>query len=443
MSMNASGRADSHAGTDAGQPGFSTIDELLAAVERQLSMAADERALILEELRGHLEEAATAREAAGQDRAAAEREAVAAFGAAGAVAARLNRAHPVHWGTARMLRGTLAGILIPYAVWTLVTFPLLVYNYAHLTTQERASQPISLWGMAFDALPLAFGAFRVLFSGAGLVWLAAFLALSLAVPFAWGRRSRQSWRPGLAYGLGLLVGFWWLLPGILIRRDDFEQAQFVLSAAAVWALAPLAVAASFAGARLHLPARLSAAFQSPRPSTRSSTTRRLPAARALTVGVAVILLGANVWAGTRAAELARAEVLPPVSEQLARAQAIAAFPLRLPSALPDRLTLTSVELVPGATARPWVALQYESADGVWLTLSETNAQPADDSLPIAPNYRVSQGTVGGAQPVWWLYTRKITARETILMWQQDGLYFTLASDGPFSVDELKQVAASV
>ncbi|HEU5439026.1 MAG TPA: hypothetical protein VFU88_07030, partial [Ktedonobacterales bacterium] len=69
MSMNAGGRAGSHAGTDAGQPGSSTIDELLAAVERRLSMAADERALILEELRGHLEEAATAREAAGQDRA--------------------------------------------------------------------------------------------------------------------------------------------------------------------------------------------------------------------------------------------------------------------------------------------------------------------------------------------------------------------------------------
>ncbi len=78
-----------------------TIDEVLVQIQQGLGLEAEAEAEVLEELRGHLEEAVAAARARGLDQEHALAEAAAAFGVEPAAAAL----HRTHAG-----RGTLEGI---------------------------------------------------------------------------------------------------------------------------------------------------------------------------------------------------------------------------------------------------------------------------------------------------------------------------------------------
>ncbi|HEX5440284.1 MAG TPA: permease prefix domain 1-containing protein, partial [Ktedonobacterales bacterium] len=73
------------------------IEAYLAALASKLTVEPAERATILEEARGHLEEAAAAGVARGAAPAEAEARAVAAFGPARETARAFNAALPVYW----------------------------------------------------------------------------------------------------------------------------------------------------------------------------------------------------------------------------------------------------------------------------------------------------------------------------------------------------------
>ncbi len=100
---------------------------------------AAERDQVLAEVRGHLEERASALQETGVSEAHAERQAVLAFGPVLRISRELQCAHPIAWGKRRWLGGIVG-------------------------------------------LP--------------------FLALYLVLPFVWGRRAQHWWVPGLVYGLG-------------------------------------------------------------------------------------------------------------------------------------------------------------------------------------------------------------------------------------------------
>ncbi len=78
-----------------------TIDDVLGQIQARLGLEAETEAEVLEEIRGHLEEAAAAARARGLDDEAAVREAAAAFG----IESSATALHQTHAG-----RGTLEGI---------------------------------------------------------------------------------------------------------------------------------------------------------------------------------------------------------------------------------------------------------------------------------------------------------------------------------------------
>jgi hypothetical protein len=221
------------------------IDAYLAELARRLSASPQARDALLEEVRGHLEETAARLEAQGAIAATAAEQAITAFGAPGAVAARFNAVHAVRWDLHRMLMGGLIGALSLYVVWTLVTYPLLV----QLATQDMPTHDGSTaLALLFRATPLAFGLFGVVSRDA--LWLVPLLLLLFgALLFAWGRRARHSWRPGCAYGLGAVVGMPWLLPAIPLQWGRGSLAALLLAVGALWLLLPYTMLASWAGGR--------------------------------------------------------------------------------------------------------------------------------------------------------------------------------------------------
>ncbi len=423
----------------------SPIEEYLATLERRLGMNAATRAQILDEVRAHLEEA-TAREAAtGADRAGAETRAIDSFGAAKAVAERFNAVHPAEWDTLRFVKGVAWGAVASWFLWTLVTYPLLVWltlQQGHIPGNPPGVFSDPTLELLFYATPLAFGAFWAL-ATSPLLWLAPFLLLYAAVPFAWGRHSRPVWRPGLAYGLGVVVGFPWMPPAVAAHWMQMGAGAGVtalLATLAIWLLVPFAMLSSWLGSRLRLPDpwrrrdRLS--------SLQMRSPRRLPLARILTIGGALALLGLSVWAWTAAAAWG-ARPQPTAAEQLAAARRMVEFPIRLPATLPDGVRLASAQLPVGGCASCSVTLIFQGAHGEQLILDESDVIPANLAIPSPPDYQVSQGGVTGEHPVWWLGERVTTEQQVNLVWTAGGMYYFLGSNGAFTPDELKQVAASI
>src|SRR5690348_2363805 len=103
-----------------------TIDAYLTALASRLTIEPAERETILEEIRGHLEEATAAEVERGATAAEAESRVVATFGAASSTARSINSALPIHWDMRRMLLGIAQGALAIWVVWTLATFPFVV-----------------------------------------------------------------------------------------------------------------------------------------------------------------------------------------------------------------------------------------------------------------------------------------------------------------------------
>jgi hypothetical protein len=425
----------------------SPIEEYLATLERWLGMNATTRAQILAEVRAHLEEAAARDEATGAAHAAAQTRAIDSFGAAKAVAERFNAVHPAEWDMLRFVKGVAWGVVASWFLWTLVTYPLLVWltlQQGHIPGNPPGVFTDPTLELLFYATPLAFGAFWVL-ATSPLLWLVPFLLLYAAVPFAWGRHSRPGWRPGLAYGLGVVVGFPWMLPAVAahwMQMGADAGGGALLITLAIWLLVPFAMLASWLGSRrrLWLPDlrrrrdRLS--------SLRIRSARRLPVVRIMTVGGALALLGLSVWAWTAAAAWG-ARPQPTAADQLAAARRVVEFPIRLPTALPDSMGLASAQLPVGGCASCSVSLVFQGLHGHQLILDESDANPSGGTIPSPPNYQVSEVGVTGEHPVWWLGESVTVEQQVNLEWTADGIFYFLGSNGTFSIDELKQIAASI
>jgi hypothetical protein len=425
------------------------IDAYLADLARRLSASSAVRAALLEEVRSHLEEAARQRETQGVAAAGAAAQAIAAFGLPSVVAGRLNAVHAVDWDRRRMVTGMLAGALGIWTLWTLITYPLLVQLAAQHTPLRTGTSPVAL---LFSATPLAFGLFDLLTRN-GMWWVALPLLLLFgAVPFAWGRQARQSWRPGCAYGLGVVVGMPWLLPAIPMHWGTGSPAALLLVVGAIWMLLPYAMLASWAGgwatrAGVSLAVRLP-----PRPHriaaagmAATQRPRQRIATLALPGMILLALLAVNAASFVRTSMLGGGPSQLSAADQLAAAQAAVPFPIRQPRSLPDGVTLESVTVTQMSCGRCGVSLQYTGPQGARLILGEG---PADDStasmaLPSPPNYEVSDVTGQSYQPIWWLGTEVTTEHQINLAWTAHGLDYFLGSDAAWPVEVLKQVAASV
>jgi HAAS domain-containing protein len=423
------------------------IETYLADIARRLAAQPETRDALIEETRSHLEEAAAQRMAQGASAETAKEQAVAAFGTPSVVAARLNTVHGVDWDRRRMLWGALVGALSVWIVWTLLTFPLLVQLAAQSALLGDDTSPAAL---LFSATPLAFGLFKVM-EHDGLWVIAPLLLLIGATPFVWGRRARQPWRPGLAYGVGVIVGMPWLLPAIpyQMQWSAGSPAALLLIIGAVWALAPYAALASWLGNRSARFALSSALPHSPRridsAALRAARAPRSRFARLALPSIALlVLLAANVASFARASALAT-QPQTPVAEQLAIAQATLPFTIRLPGYLPDGATLVSVSVAQAYCGKCAVSLLYASPHGAQLSIGE---HPSGDpnafmAPPSAPDYSVSDVTAGGHKPIWWLGSEDTTEHQINLIWSDHGVDFFLGSNAYWPVETLDRIAGSL
>ncbi len=425
----------------------SAIDDYLSRLDRQLNAGAETRAAILAEVRAHLEEAVESEEASGADRADAEARAIAAFGAPQTIGARFNRVHPIEWDRLRLVNGIAWGAVVSWVVWTLVTYPLLVWltlQQGHLPGNPPGVFHDPTLDLLFYATPLAFGAFWVLAESALLVkllWLVPFLLLYAAVPFVWGLRARQGWRPGLAFGLGVVVGFPWLLPAVATHWGAEGQGlQRLLVVLVIWLLTPFAILASWLGSRLRL---MVARRASASPSRlRMPTARRLSPAVALMAAVTLVLVSLGAWSWTQAAAWA-ARPQSTVAQQLAAAQSVVPFRIRLPSWLPPGMAVAGVESAHPGCAACWVQVTFEGLTGATIALTEDDRIPPELTSFSPPNYQVSEGTGGSVHPVWWLGDDVQQWHQVLVDWADHGLWYALVTFDAFSPDQLKQIAASI
>ncbi len=291
------------------RPPSATIDAYLAALAARLTVEPGERATILEEIRGHLEEAAAAEVARGSTAAEAEAGAVAAFGSAATTARSINSTLPVYWDMRRMLLGIVQGALAIWVIWTLATFPFVVPMVAGHQL-DISTSPASL---LFTASPLGFGLFYVLRNGpwAALLILAPFGAIA----FVLGSRASRGWRAGLAFGLGVVVGLPFLLPAVVYTNSFIRPLSMLLVIVPIWLLAPYAVLAAWLGART---TRMRDAHALGRPpstihavrgvATAAHGVRRLSSSLLVGLVLLVALLGATAGHSSARAQLR----LPPL-----------------------------------------------------------------------------------------------------------------------------------
>ena len=426
-----------------------SFDTYLASIARQLTVTPASREEILLEVRSHLEEAAQRLLTSGMDRSEAQSQAIAEFGIPAAVAAHFNAVHPVYWDLPRFLRGILWGMAAVWGIWTLVTFPFIVQ--AALTGRLLpAFQTFDVWELLFQATPLAFGIFNVLLRYPVLVgWL--FLLLYGVVPFVWGRRAQSGWRPGLAYGLAVIIGFPWLLPALVSQWGDVWDLQSAFFVAApvlgIWLLAPLAMLMSWLGKRsatfsFALALRRNAHVRHRLRAVESQAqSRRQPVGkmRIALLGIALVVLGVNVWSIVRLS----AHTEPTPAQQLRQVQAVVPFTIHVPSYLAAGLQLAHVTQLPTMTIQGTfqsVLLEYQGRNGQALYLNEYAVVKTElDNLAL----QVSEGNVGASQPIWWLGDKVTTYHEINIDWSVDGMHYDLSADGFTDVAEIRRIAASV
>jgi hypothetical protein len=417
-----------------------SIDTYLAQLAGRLSVAPATRAAILQEVHDHLEDAAQHRMASGMARAEAEEQVVAVFGDPAEVALRFNAVHPLHWDRQRFGVGILWGIAATWTLWTLLTYPVLVQT----ATQGQTLSSIdtsSPWSLFFAATPLSFGLFSVL----ALYWywfVPLFVLLYGLTPFVWARRAHHGWQPGLAFGLGVMLGFPWLLPAVIYRWQPWNPLASLLPVVGIWLLAPVAVFAGWLGYRsLRLRPVSPVAPRGGRADAPSGPIR-LTRAIALASCLVLALLALNSWSFVRAAGLHAAAALPPLSQQISAAQGNLSFTLREPSYVPQDLALVSVTATPGTCLNPCVSLLYHGSHGAWLGILEIATTPTPLPYRTSASYQVSQGTVGDVRPTWWLGDDTTMEHQASVTWVKDGIDFILVTNGAVSVDDLERVAGS-
>lgn len=310
----------------------------------------------------------------------------------------------------------------------------------------------TLWlDLLFYASPPAFGAFWALGTAPAL-WLVPFVLLYGAVPFIWGMRAGQWWRPGLAFGLGAVLAFPWVPAAAAIHWAEFARRDSSLFVAvALWLLVPVALAASALGARLA--SRLDTMH--PDGAVRIRWVRGFgrwwgPAAwRTIGIGALLVLVGLSVWAGFGTAAWAGRPQPSPV-QQLATAREHLNFALHLPTALPEGMALSEVQDQPLRCASPCIIfysdaifLYFRDASGrtVWLNESVPPDAPLLTATP--PNYQVSQLGGGSISPIWWLGDDVHEYTQVTLRWSAGGITYELGSNDGYTVTQLRAIAASI
>lgn len=438
---------DANSTNDSADP----IADYLARIALHLTTDDQQREAILAEVRCHLEEAAAHAVATGADPGQAATQAVMVFGSASTVAHRFNAVHPIAWSPMRFVRGAAWGVVVTWLVWTLVTYPVLAY-----LTVTRGAVPGNLPGvfhplwldLLFYASPPAFGAIWAL-GAVPALWLVPFILLYSAVPFVWGMRARRWWVAGLAFGLGGVLAFPWVLATIPYRWNDGNNAWLLVVVAAYWLLMPIAVAASGVGAFAATWLPSLGAILRRRPTV--ARRWRVLSARSLAGAALLVLLGLSVWAGVSAATWAPA-AQPAPAQQIAAIQAHLNFPVALPTALPPGMRLTAATKTMVACAAPCgpnddngIALSFTNASGEWLELSERLPSPADTiTAPTATGtYQFSQATGGEARPVWWLGEDTSDWTETSLIWTGNGVEYQLVTTSHLTQDQLQAIATSL
>ncbi len=239
------------------------IDVYITQLGRRLHLPGAERDQVLTEVRGHLEERATALQETGISPEQAERQAVAAFGPLPRISRGLRAAHPRPWGTRRWIIGLVTGAVVTWALWLVGTVPATVYNYMqHPSFQcpplpSNWTPPVSRYcypgapsthllpllpiPTLLQSSPLGSNAFFTYLT-LGWLWVLPFLVLYLVLPFLWGRRAQRWWVPGLVYGLGTWLSAPWFVVELFSNILEYSAEGRILALAL-----PLALVASFVG----------------------------------------------------------------------------------------------------------------------------------------------------------------------------------------------------
>lgn len=436
------------------------IADYLAQLARHLTTDDAQRDAILSEVHAHLDEAVARATATGVPKPEAEAQAVVAFGRIRSVAHRLNAVHPVAWNRARVLRGVAWGVVVTWLVWTLVTYPVLAY-----LTVTRGYVPGNppgifqpLWlDLLFYASPPAFGGVWALRTAPAL-WLVPLVLLYGAVPFVWGIRARRWWLPGVAFGLGGVLAFPWIVvawlaswqwqlfdwtPGLSIGSQVSQLHVF----AALWLFVPVALVASGLGAVVSaLLPNVSAREVMGRGALR---WRRVFSARVLGIVALLALVGISVWAGF-GAETWALSPQPSPAEELAIAQPRLNFAVHLPTTLPAGMALTSVQDQPLGCASPCpvyypdnLYLAFSDAAGQTIYLEESVPPATQPITATPPNYKVNHWGGGQEHPVWWLGETDTTFKAVELAWSAQGVTFQLFTYSGFTADQLRTIADSI
>lgn len=433
----------------------SPIDTYLTALEYRLTVEPVERATILEEIRGHLEEATAAEVARGSTAAEAESRAVASFGAVSSTARSINSALPVYWDWRRMAWGVVLGALAIWIIWPLATFPFLVQMVIEHRLPTVSDAPGDL---LFIASPLSFGLFYTLRDG---LWAALLiLALFGAIAFALGTRASQGWRAGLAFGLGVIVGMPFLLPALVYSNSFIRPLSSLPVIVIIWLLVPYAVVTAGLGARIvrardtHILRRPPATARLTRPiASGNHSHRRLSSAIIVGLFLLATLLGVSGWSFVRAATIPPPTIVP-VSQQLASAQQRLSFAIRQPAYLPAGTTLNDVTVDEAWCGHCSVSLNYRLSNGSNIFLFEIphnssvpesvgpDMPPPLSTSPDAPG-AYSNVTVVGYHQVWWLGAVEKTEQQRSLSWDDGTLQYGIITNAPLSADTLKQIALSL
>jgi hypothetical protein len=349
----------------------------------------------------------------------------------------------VYWDRRRFVLGLLGGIVATWALWTLLCYPLLVQLAAQGRTLPTTDTSTP-WSLLLSATPLGFGMFSVM-AGYGVWFVPLFLVLYGLTPFVWARRAQNGAQPGLAFGLGTILGFIWMPAAIIAQWQWYDSALIFVIVGAIWLLGPVALGAGWVG-------RLSLAWK-PGAFTRgragSSTSRgkvpsRIAPAIAVTVCLGLALVGVSAWSAARDGGL-RAPTPPPLSQQIQSAQAHLPFALRQPHFVPAGVVLASVTAKPHSCLNPCVDLSYQGAHGAWLGITEIATTPSPLGFPLSTHYQVSQGSLGEVHAAtWWLGGRHVTSvHEINITWERDGIAFLLFTNAAWPVAVVEHVASSL
>jgi len=416
-----------------------TIDDYLVQLAKSLTVAPETQEDILQEVRDHLVDAAYQLTLSGTPALHAEDQAVAAFGNAAQVARRFNAVHPVYWDQRRYVLGLLWGTLATWGLWTLLCFPLLIQLTAHPTLVLHSPTDTSImpWTLFLSATPLGFGMFSVL-AGYGVWFVPLFLVLYCLTPFLWGRQAQDSEQPGLAFGLGALLGFIWLPPAILAQWPRDESAAVFVFVGAIWLLAPLALLAAWAG-RLSLAWKPGALLSGRARRPIAHRTRRVMPTAVMSICFVLVLVGMSAWSFVRAAQYT---TLPPIGQQMQMAQENLPFALRQPTFLPPGMVLTFVSR--GPSRCQCASLLYQGGHGATMNITEIRGTPIQAAGPLPPGtYQVWQFRGDTRVPTWWLGTTVTSYDDISISWVRDGIGFNVYADATLSVKVLQHVADSL